>query len=86
MLRRAPTSITITAEDIAAYEDMRAREVAEAKVQRELARQQAEAQLRQQGMGTPDQNRRPNEELRPPPVEKRGLRSREERLGLTGRS
>jgi len=75
MLRRTPTAITLTTEDVAIYEDARAREA----LQREqTALQQASPQQK-------NQNRDPNDELRPLPGERvRGaqVKTREERLGL----
>ncbi len=75
MLRRKPTAITLTAEDIAIYEDARARE---AQLREEKARVQALQQT------TPDQasrgqNRDPQgqDRARAPQV-----KTREERLGL----
>jgi hypothetical protein len=83
MLRRKPTAITLTAEDISAYEDARQRE-AEAAAQ---AHAQAQIQARQGTPGQKNQNRDPNDELRPLPEGKvRVVRTREERLGLVGRS
>jgi hypothetical protein len=86
MLRRKPTTITLTTEDIANYEDARAREAQ----LREQAAYQAQLQAQQQALGTPNKNqnlRNPNDELRPLPAERVGaqqVKSREERLGLTG--
>jgi hypothetical protein len=80
MLRRKPTVITLTTEDVAIYEDARAREA--------LAREQAahQAQVTPQKI---NQNRDPNDELRPLPGDRaRGaqVKTREERLGLGGSS
>jgi len=83
MLRRKPTAITLTTEDVAMYEDARAREA--------LQREQAALQAEQQNI-TPqqrNQNRDPNDELRPLPGDRaRGaqVKTREERLGLGGGS
>jgi len=87
MLRRKPTAITLTAEDVAIYEDARAREA----LQREaLAAQAIQAQANGQvTAGQKTQNRDPNDELRPLPADRtRGgvVKTREERLGLSGRS
>lgn len=71
MLRRTPTAITLTTEDVAMYEDARAR-----------------AALQREQQGTPqqkNQNRDPNDELRPLPVDRARVaqvKTREERLGL----
>lgn len=78
MLRRKPTAITLTTEDVAIYEDARTREA----VQRE---QQAQAQAQAQARG--NQNLRdPSDELRPLPGDRvkqqQQVKSREERLGL----
>jgi hypothetical protein len=88
MLRRPPTAITLTTEDIAIYEDARARE--------ELQQEQAaalEAQAQAQQLSTPQKNqnqhpRDPSDELRPLPGDraKPQVRTREERLGLVGGS
>ncbi|RDL33107.1 uncharacterized protein BP5553_08546 [Venustampulla echinocandica] len=90
MLRRKPTAITLTTEDIAIYEDARNREA----LQREQAAHQAhmQAQAQAQRQGTPGKNQNlkdPNDELRPLPGDRaRGgqVKSREERLGLAGGS
>lgn len=87
MLRRKPTAITLTTEDIAIYEDTRAREAQE----REQAAQEAQMQ-QQQGthQNHKNQNRDPNDELRPLPGERRTaqqhIKTREERLGIAGQS
>ena len=79
MLRRAPTAITLTTEDVAIYEDTRAREA--------LLREQAALQAQQQQQNiTPQKNqnaRDPNDELRPlPGARVPQVKTREERLGL----
>ena len=80
MLRRPPTNITLTQEDIAAYEDARAREAAEAARARGEEPVKTSATARN---GPVD----PNDELRPLPGEKaRIVRTREERIGITGRN
>jgi hypothetical protein len=82
MLRRKPTAITLTTEDIANYEDTRARE-AEAR-QREQAALQA--QQNAQGQANNQNMRNPNDELRPLPGDRartqQQVKTREERLGL----
>jgi len=84
MLRRAPTAITLTTEDVAIYEDTRAREA----LQREQAALQAQQQQQQQQQQniTPQKNqnaRDPNDELRPlPGARVPQVKTREERLGL----
>lgn len=94
MLRRKPTAITLTSEDLSTYEDRQARKAllrAEAERQQALAQAQAQAQAvkSRAGIVTPQskaqQNKDPNEELRPLSVEK-GKKTREERLGIAGRS
>ena len=83
MLRRKPTAITLTTEDIATYEDRR---VHEAQMQEQAA---MEAQMRAQH-GTPFQQQKsqnvrdPNDELRPLPGDRSRapVKTREERLGL----
>lgn len=82
MLRRKPTAITLTTEDLSAYEDRRAHLLAQAQAQ---AKAQAQARG---GLVTPQktQNDDPDGELkRAPPVE-RPKKTREERLGIAGRS
>jgi len=64
MLRRKPTAITLTTEDVATYEDNRAREAA-----------------RKEALEHQNQNRDPNDELRPKPGERK-VKTREERMGL----
>jgi hypothetical protein len=83
MLRRKPTSITLTTEDVAIYEDSRARE--------NHLREQAVLQAQMQAQGTPqkkNQNiRDPNDELRPLPGDRaraQHVKTRDERLGLVG--
>jgi hypothetical protein len=81
MLRRKPTAITLTTEDVAIYEDARAREALAA---REQAALQAQLNVTPQKN---NQNRDPNDELRPLPGDRaRGaqIKTREERLGLGG--
>jgi hypothetical protein len=83
MLRRRPTAITLTTEDVARYEDERAREA----LQREQAALQARQNVTPQQKN--NQNRDPNDELRPLPGDRaRGaqVKTREERLGLGGGS
>lgn len=91
MLRRKPTAITLTTEDLAIYEDTRQRE-AEQAAARAQAREIQE-RLKNTGMYSPQtqssQNQHPNDELRPLPGDKARaslVRTREERLGLGRRS
>ncbi|KAI9744401.1 MAG: hypothetical protein M1818_001930 [Claussenomyces sp. TS43310] len=92
MLRRKPTAIHLTAEDIASYEDRQAAAIAQAHATA-LAQAQAEAQLQaqaeyrraQQAQTTP-QNRNLNErgvsgQMPAVPVKER-VKTREERLGI----
>ncbi|TAQ87498.1 hypothetical protein B7494_g4194 [Chlorociboria aeruginascens] len=81
MLRRKPTAITLTTEDIATYEDTRAREA--------LAREQAAMQAEEEAqLAIPHQNqnvRDPGDELKPLPgdrIRAQQVKTREERLGL----
>jgi len=87
MLRRKPTAITLTTEDIAIYEDTRQHE---AELASAAAAAAAATEAHGQRQGTPGhktQNKDPNDELRPLPGDKlRAARTREERLGLGGRS
>lgn len=84
MLRRKPTAITLTTEDVAIYEDARLREAAQKEA--EEAALYAARQQQQQGMPQRNQNARdPGDELRPLPGDRaRGgqVKTREERLGL----
>jgi hypothetical protein len=83
MIRRKPTAITLTTEDVAMYEDARAREALECEKAAALqARQDRTPQQK-------NQNRDPNDELRPLPGDRaRGeqVKNREERIGLGGGS
>lgn len=75
MLRRKPTTITLTSEDVAAYEDSRAAK-AHGTVENSRASKDAQA-------GIPD----PNDELKPLPSDKtrvvRTGQSRDERIGVS---
>jgi hypothetical protein len=87
MLRRKPTTLTLTTEDIAIYEDARNREAQQAYL---LQQQQEQAhrlqQDQQQRGGNQNQSLRdPSDELRPIPGDRyraQQAKSREERLGL----
>ncbi|CAL3972427.1 hypothetical protein PZA11_004454 [Diplocarpon coronariae] len=83
MLRRKPTAITLTTEDIASYEDAR-RESLEKEQDSSQAELQAQSGSPLQHQKT--QNMRdPNDELRPLPGDRaRGYqaKTRDERLGL----
>ncbi|KAL5365748.1 anaphase-promoting complex, subunit CDC26 [Aspergillus floccosus] len=75
MLRRKPTAIAVTSEDLAAFEDMRLRKIAKDNNKKELAKD---------GLNT---NFDPSDELKPLPGDKaRIVRSREERIGLNRRA
>ena len=80
MLRRKPTAITLTTEDIANYEDARTRE--------QLQREQEALQARLQdaaGQQRSQNARDPNDELRPIPGDRlraQQNKTRDERLGL----
>jgi hypothetical protein len=82
MLRRTPTAITLTTEDVAIYEDARAREAH----QREQLALQAQALAQQQVTPQKNQNlREPNDELRPVPGDRPRapqVKTRDERLGI----
>lgn len=78
MLRRPPTAITLTAEDIAIYEDTRAKEA----LQRELAlQQQAQAQTQAQHV-TPNRNQNTRDPQAGDRMRAPQVKTREERLGL----
>lgn len=71
MLRRPPTAITLTSDDVAAYEQARQRRIWETN------NSQLSATSSDNSKGKPD----PNDELRPLPTEKaRIVRTREERI------
>ncbi|KAJ5986838.1 Anaphase-promoting complex subunit CDC26 [Penicillium sp. IBT 35674x] len=70
MLRRKPTAITVTSEDIAAFEQAR-------------LRQQEENKFPEQGKANNSTKYDPSDELKPLPGDKaRIVRSREERIGI----
>ena len=78
MLRRKPTSITVTSEDVAAYEDMRLRadQANDNSSSGEPPSAQKQATLAD-----------PSDELKPLPGEKaRTARTREERIGVGSRA
>ena len=70
MLRRAPTTLSITSEDVAAYEDRRIRDAMAAAQQREAA---AAQQQREQGTEMEGVQASPGEQQK---------RAREERIGV----
>ncbi|CAI7646196.1 unnamed protein product [Penicillium viridicatum] len=73
MLRRKPTAIAITSEDIAAFEEARLRKLSE-----ENKHPEAHAN------GSSNVNLDPSDELKPLPGDKaRIVRTREERIGIT---
>ncbi len=78
MLRRPPTAITLTAEDISAWEH--------ARMQRLLVQQNASSPATQAKQKNATTKVDPNDELRPLPTEKaRIVRTRDERImGTTG--
>jgi len=87
MLRRKPTPIHLTSEDLASYEDRQAREALAEAEAAALARANIKhAQMNVMKQGGQAQNKDPNDELRPLPNEKPRLKTREERLGMGGRS
>jgi len=79
MLRRRPTAITLTTEDVAIYEDARAREAQ----LRDQSVMQAEQQKTPNGKV---QNTHPNGSLKNPGFGAPQIKTREERLGLGGGS
>lgn len=91
MLRRKPTALTITSEDIAAFEDEHARNVAYLKYQKTGEDPNGfftSANTTQQQTQQPENNAGimdPNDELKPLPGDKaRIVRTREERIVGTG--
>jgi hypothetical protein len=84
MLRRKPTSISLTAEDLASYEDRQAREAllqAQLQVQAQLTAQQTQAQPSRGAVVTPQRSQNNDPKLTEDLREKR-VKTREERLGL----
>ncbi|KAJ6013264.1 Anaphase-promoting complex subunit CDC26 [Penicillium herquei] len=76
MLRRKPTAVTITAEDIAAFEEARLRRLQENK-------ENKENKQTEQGKASANTQYDPSDELKPLPGDKaRIVRSREERIGI----
>jgi hypothetical protein len=72
MLRRKPTAIAITSEDLAAFEEERLRKLSEENKHPE-----------QHAKGPSNANFDPSDELKPLPGDKaRIVRSREERIGI----
>ncbi|KAJ5675868.1 Anaphase-promoting complex subunit CDC26 [Penicillium macrosclerotiorum] len=75
MLRRQPTAITVTSEDIAAFEEVRLRKLEENRHPEQAT-----------GNSNVNFNFDPSDELKPLPGDKaRIVRSREERIGLSRR-
>ena len=77
MLRRPPTAIQLTAEDLAIYEDARVEAAA-------AAQQSAASRAKQENKS--DGKVDPNDELKPLPgdrVRGQGARTREERIGVS---
>jgi hypothetical protein len=75
MLRRKPTAIAITSEDVAAFEEARLRKLSEENKHPE-----------QHVKGTSNVNLDPSDELKPLPGDKaRIVRTREERIGVSRR-
>ncbi|RHZ45822.1 CDC26 family anaphase-promoting complex subunit [Aspergillus thermomutatus] len=78
MLRRKPTAIAITSEDVANIEDMRLRK------RREETQSHTHESVKSTSNHTATD---PNDELKPLPGDKaRIVRSREERIGISRRS
>ncbi|CAI7631084.1 unnamed protein product [Penicillium bialowiezense] len=76
MLRRKPTAIAITSEDLASFEEARLRKLSEENKQNEAY-----------SKGASHAKFDPSDELKPLPGDKaRIVRSREERIGLGGRA
>lgn len=76
MLRRKPTAIAITSEDLATFEESRLRKLSEENKQNESL-----------SKGASNAHFDPSDELKPLPGDKaRIVRSREERIGLGGRA
>lgn len=77
MIRRKPTAIAITSEDLAAFEESRLQKQAE----------QNDPQNHAKSKSTSRVNFDPSDELKPLPGDKaRIVRSREERIGLNRRN
>ena len=83
MLRRKPTALTLTTEDIAIYEDARAREALEREQREMMEAQQAAAQAQGGQVQAGGNQNIPLSESR---ARTQQGKSREERLGLSGRN
>lgn len=83
MLRRKPTAIAITNEDLASFEDTRLRQLA-AQENKTPSQSQTQSQ-HTRGESSASANVDPSDELKPLPGDKaRIVRSREERIGVGG--
>jgi Anaphase-promoting complex APC subunit CDC26 len=87
MLRRKPTALTITPEDLIAFEEERLQKAAEAEKTRKASEQEEEEQERVQAgaasFAMTSKKYDPNDELKPLPGDKaRIVRSRDERIGI----
>ena len=85
MLRRAPTTLQITSEDVAAYEDRRAREALIAAQQQQQQQQQREKDERGGGGGGDQQRQQHAMEGVQESPGAAARRAREERIGVAGR-
>lgn len=83
MLRRPPTTLTITAEDVAAYEDRRAGEALLAAQQAQQARAAAQAQAQQQQGNQGQASSSAMDGVQTSPSATR--RARDERIGVSRR-
>jgi len=88
MLRRKPTALTLTTEDIAIYEDARAREALEREQREIMEAQQAAAVQAQRGGRQMHAGADQNIPLSTGANggREQQVKSREERLGLSGRN
>ncbi|PGH13114.1 hypothetical protein AJ79_03821 [Helicocarpus griseus UAMH5409] len=81
MLRRKPTAITITTEDIIAFEEERARQQQQLKENNQQPNNSANSRNSSSSFGGVTYD--PNDELKPLPGDKaRIVRTRDERIGL----
>lgn len=89
MLRRKPTAITVTAEDLIAFEEERIQKAAEAENNRKANEQEGgdNASISESTFTVTGKKFDPNDELKPLPGDKaRIVRSRDERIGIGRRT
>lgn len=84
MLRRKPTAIAVTSEDLAAFEDSRLRKLAQ---ENSNSKKDSNSNNQSRDDGSSKTHFDPSDELKPLPGDKaRIVRSREERIGIRRRN